>query len=162
MMLLSPRVSSFVSSHQPRSPPWPVPSIPSDRRRGRDPRRSLAAWAEQRARRSRRTGPHAAAGLCPAGRVHQRAEALADHAREKTRHPRRLIPHAHLQSRRNRGGRRSGNSSATCSTPRFGGSARCVILHALSATRASPDEPAEIQQVIDQYRQSQQIKGGKS
>src|SRR4051794_8065924 len=37
----------------------------------------------------------------------------------------------------------------------FGGSARALILQALSATRASPTELAEIQKLIDAYRQSQ-------
>jgi BlaI family penicillinase repressor len=41
----------------------------------------------------------------------------------------------------------------------FGGSARALILQALSARRASPQELAEIQQLIDDYRQTSHQRG---
>jgi predicted transcriptional regulator len=41
----------------------------------------------------------------------------------------------------------------------FGGSARAMILHALSARRASPEDLAEIQRLIDEHRQSAKQRG---
>ena len=41
----------------------------------------------------------------------------------------------------------------------FGGSARALILQALCARRASPEDLAEIQRLIDDYRQSSHQRG---
>ncbi len=89
----------------------------------------------------------------PRDRLHDDAEADADHGGEGAGHPRRVHPDTRV---RRRGSARDETQRQLVSDlvdRAFGGSAAALVMQALNAHSTSPQELKEIEEVIEDYKE---------